>query len=101
MSRTKWDISTALKEFYRLLKRYPDEPQYLLVFTNYIRQFLRCDVQDHSLPTVEVMTVLKHEKPIIFTLMRRQKNSIFAFLTHIEMDLEEARKRINELTKIT
>jgi hypothetical protein len=97
MMDNRWDVPSALKEFNYLLKKYPDHPKFLLVFTNFIRQFLRCKVGDGYLPTVEVMTVLKHEKPIIFTLLRQQQSNTFAMLTYIEIEHEKALERLKKM----
>lgn len=92
----RWNVPSALNEFEELLKKYPDHPKHLLVFTNFIRQFLRCKTDDGYLPTIEVMSVLKHEKPIIFTLLRQQRSRTFEMLTYIDIEHEKALDRLKK-----
>lgn len=94
-------LSDALYEFDVLLKKHPDVPNSLPVFTNFIRYFLRTKTGDNSLPSVEVMTILKNEKPNIFSLIRKQSkhNMVMNMLTNVEMDVGEAESRLGQLKR--
>jgi hypothetical protein len=94
-------LSDALLEFDYLLKKHPDVPESLSVFTQFVRYFLRTKTSGEELPSVEVMTVLKNEKPNVFYLMKKQSknNVVMSMLTNIEMDMEEAENRLNRLKR--
>jgi hypothetical protein len=74
-------ISTPepVEEFFFLLEKFPDEPKHSYVFTNFLRNFLWNKPVNEALPTVEIMTIIKHEKPFI------------------EMDIKEAKRRLNKI----
>lgn len=101
MSQKTKKISDALLEFDYLLKKHPDVPESLSVFTQFVRYFLRTETSGDELPSVEVMTVLKNEKPSVFYLMKKQakNNVVMSMLTNIEMDIEEAENRLNKLKR--
>jgi hypothetical protein len=46
------------------------------------------------IPTIEIMSILKSERPIIFTLIRQNKVSYLSMLTHVVIDSEEAKERL-------
>ncbi len=86
----------VIDEFYYLIEKYPDHPKFLTIYTQYIRRFLQSKTEGETLPTVEIITVLKHEKPLIFSIMRRLRdNNTMNILTSIEMNIEDARTRLN------
>jgi hypothetical protein len=94
-------LPDALKEFDVLLKKQPDVPASLPVFNQFIRYFLRTKTGGEPLPSVEVMTIIRNEKPNVFSLMRRQSksNAVMNMLTNLEMDLEEAENRLERLKR--
>lgn len=101
MERKVTLLSDALYEFDVLLKKNPDVPQSLPVFTQFLRYFLRTKTGGEPLPSVEVMTILKNEKPNIFSLIRKQSkhNMVMNMLTNVEMDVEEATSRLGQLKR--
>jgi hypothetical protein len=100
MKRLRYDssISNAVEDFLGLLEKYPDQPKYLLGFTSFLRGFLRIKEVNEVLPAMEIMTVLKHERPLIFSLMREQSGNWIYTLTQFEMDIEEAKERLSRFT---
>jgi hypothetical protein len=94
------DLSQAIQKFEDLLEKHPDSPHSMSVFTQFIKTFLRTNTKDEVLPTIEIMTVLKHKKPLIFTLIKKgssQKNIVMDMITHIDVDLDEALQRLESL----
>lgn len=93
-------VRSAINELYSLLEKHPDDAKSLSIFIQFLRQFLRISSADKSLPTVEIMTVLKHKKPLVFSQMRKQTNNVlFNILTHVEMDLDSAETRLKEFIR--
>lgn len=93
-------IAKAIEEFYTFLDKYPDEPKSLSIFMRFLKEFLKIPTKNQTLPTIEIMTVLKQRKPIIFSIMRRQTNNVlYNILTQVEMELEVAEQKLNELLK--
>jgi len=90
----------ALETFEELLEEQPDDPKSVHAFTQFLRYFLRLKT-DMNLPSVEIMTLIKHYKPTVHMIMRRQaqNNTVLTMLTNVEMDLEEAKNRLNNLKK--
>lgn len=93
------DIKTLLKKFKKMLKEYPDNADSSYYFVNFLRLFLRMRPSLFILPTFEVMTIIKHEKPTIYYKLRTQGENDFTleFLTALTMDYEIAKKNIEEL----
>lgn len=97
-------LSDVLLEFDYLLKKHPDVPESVSVFTQFVKYFLRTYTAGEELPSVEVMAVLKNEKPNVFYLMKKQSrnNVVMSMLTNIEIDIDEAESTLNKLkTKIS
>ncbi|WCK55212.1 hypothetical protein PP175_04285 [Aneurinibacillus sp. Ricciae_BoGa-3] len=94
MKDTQDNLTGALQEFFFLLKKYPDDVRYVSEFRNFLRNFLRINSGRDSLPTMEVTTILKNDKPIIFKVMQESKENWLHILTHAVMDIHEARSRI-------
>ncbi|GEN35822.1 hypothetical protein [Aneurinibacillus danicus] len=94
-------ISDSVNDFFVLLENYPDHPKNLFVFTSFLRELVRETAIDKNSPIIEVMTVLRHEKPIIFYHMRKQTRDWMYMLTQIDMDIEEAKGRLNAIIKGT
>ncbi|WP_078557169.1 hypothetical protein [Bacillus alkalicellulosilyticus] len=95
------NIKSALIKFDKLLKETPDNKESVLAFKNFLLGFLRIKPKGASLPTVEVMTILKQEKPIVFSHLRKLSAYSFLFdvLTHIDMNPQKARDTLNSFKK--
>ncbi|BAU29702.1 hypothetical protein DFP93_10679 [Aneurinibacillus soli] len=94
-----WGLGRAVGEFFLLLEKYPDKSEHLVIFRNFLKLFLRSKTSNGVLATVEVMTVLKHERPVVFSMLKKQANmdSVLNLLIQLEMDIEEARKRLHDI----
>jgi hypothetical protein len=101
MERKLTLLPDALKEFEVLLKKQPDVPDSLPVFNQFIKYFLRTKTGGEPLPSVEVMTIIRNEKPNVFYLLRKQSktNVVMNMLTNVEMDLEEAKNSLDRLKR--
>lgn len=99
MSRKVYNIHIGdlVRGFFVLLENYPDHPQNLFVFTSFLKGFLRQRAFDETTPTIEVVTILKHERPVIFYHMRKQTEDWIYILTRIDMDVEEAKQRLHHI----
>jgi hypothetical protein len=95
------ELSKVLEEFDSLLEKKEDSPKSLPAFNQFLRYFLRTKTTNRSLPSIEVMTVLKHRKPVVFTVMKKesQGNAAMNMLTRLEMNIDEAIQRLEILKK--
>lgn len=92
------NMMKVLEEYEDLLAKYPDEPKSLPVFNQFFKLFLRTNTKGKPLPSIEVMAILKSQKPLVFSLMRKQSknNLVMDMLTHVDLDYEEAKERLNQ-----
>jgi hypothetical protein len=90
-------LVSALEEFRFLLKKYPDDVRNVAEFRNFLRTFLRLNSGNDTPPTLEVVTVIKYDKPLIFKVMQQSKENWLHFLTHATMDIHEARSRLAKI----
>lgn len=92
------ELKIQIKKFYILLQKYPDIPESAYDFVSFFRYFLRLKSQE-PLPTIEIMTVLKKNKPIVFFILRQmaKKNDTLGFLTGLSMEFEEAEQKLQKL----
>ncbi|WP_096198917.1 hypothetical protein [Bacillus sp. FJAT-45350] len=99
--KTPSNLLDAIKEFEKLMQTQPDTKDSLPVFLKFIRNFLRAKHPTLSLPTIEVMSIIKKTKPNVFYYLRRQgeRDHTLAMLTHITIDVEQAEERISTLKK--
>ncbi|MCM3789445.1 hypothetical protein M3221_13650 [Domibacillus indicus] len=93
------ELKTNIEKFFVLLKNYPNSVDSTFVFVRFLRSFLRGNIQKGVLPTIEVMTLIKEHKPIVFQTMRKlsEKDNILAFLTGLSMDIHEAETRLQSI----
>jgi hypothetical protein len=90
-------ISDLVNDFFVLLENYSDHPRNLFVFTSLLRGLVRKAAIDKNFPVIEIVTVLRHERPIIFYHIRKQTEDWIYVLSHIDMDIEEAKDRLNRI----
>ncbi|PLT35789.1 hypothetical protein [Bacillus sp. V5-8f] len=91
-----------LKKFNKMLVDYPDNADSASYFVSFLRLFLRQKPSSSYLPTIEIMTIIKHEKPTVFFMMRKLAKYDFnlELLTGLHMDYEKARENLqNQLKK--
>jgi hypothetical protein len=100
VSKKAYSLSVVnlVKDFFVLLENYSDHPRNLFVFTNFFRGVLRNKAIDEMIPAIELMTVLKYERPIIFHHMRKQTEDWIYILTRIDMEVQEAREKLYCIT---
>jgi hypothetical protein len=87
-----------VKYFFVLLENYSDHPRNLFIFMSFFKIVLRNKAIDEMIPVVELMTVLKYERPTIFHHMRKQTEDWIYVLTRIEMEVQEAREKLYCIT---
>lgn len=93
-------IKWAIREFFYLLNKYPDQTSEYIHFMLFIEDLLKLPYSEEELPINEIMAVLKKKKPNIFNLMRNQKrNMLLLFLTDVRMDEKEALIRLKKIVK--
>jgi hypothetical protein len=99
MNKEIQQIRACINKFYRLLNQYPDDPKSTFIYTNFLRQFLRLKPKEATLPTIEIISLLKHEKPIVFYLIKQQGkyDDTLELLTNIYIDPEKAKKNLHQI----
>jgi hypothetical protein len=91
-------LKKTIRKFYNLLKKYPDHTDSAYDFVIFLRSFLRLKTQE-PLPTIEIMTVLEKNKPIVFYILRQmaKKNKTLGFLTELSMEYKVAEQTLQKL----
>jgi hypothetical protein len=96
------ELKDALNKFEKLLQDHSDDDlKSVVTFKSFIRNFLRVRTNSVVLPTSEVMTILKHEKPNIFFHLRKnfQSEPLFDLLTQLEVDYHKAVVTLDKINK--
>lgn len=85
-----------IENFFELLEKYSDNPNNADIFINFIRLFLRTKLSGTMLPTVELMSLIKKEKPEIFAAIRQRGkyDLLLEFVTGIHMDTDNAEEKL-------
>ncbi|MGG3451889.1 hypothetical protein [Domibacillus aminovorans] len=93
------ELKMNVEKFFLLLQNYPDDFDSTSVFVRFLRSFLRINVQERVLPTIEVITLIKEQKPNIFRSIRKlsEEDNMLAFLTGLSMDSQEAESRLQSI----
>ncbi|WP_157800975.1 hypothetical protein [Bacillus solitudinis] len=97
MEKYNKELSEALKKFEIVLHNTPDEPNSVYIFNNFIRYFIRVKPGRFTLPASEIMAIIQHEKPLVFSLLRKQDSPYLYYLTNINLDFNEAKEKIETL----
>ncbi|HYK72491.1 MAG TPA: hypothetical protein VEV44_05060, partial [Pseudoneobacillus sp.] len=103
LNNSKHHLEGMIENFFELLKKYSDNPDNADIFINFIRLFLRTKSSGAPLPTVELMSLIKKEKPEIFAAIRQRGkyDLLLEFVTSIHMDTANAEERMKQyLSKI-
>lgn len=92
------ELQNSINKLFDILKQYPDSPKKTYDFIAFLKSFLRIK-STKPLPTIEVMTLIRHRKPIVFSNLRRMapNNQMLEILTELSMDIESAEERLNNL----
>lgn len=86
MEAGREEVVKKIKEFYKLLEVLPDQPSSVFGFIAFLRSIIRVK-SSVTIPTIEIMTILKVTKPIIFSTLRKKVNE-YEFLRFL-VDLSE------------
>lgn len=101
MKLQECELKKALKKFDVILQDLPDDGRFLHHYKSFIINFLRVKTKAVTLPTAEVMAVLKYRKPIIFSLLKKEyaNNLAIHIVTNINLDYEDGHTRLSEIKK--
>jgi hypothetical protein len=93
------ELKSKIRRFYSILEKYPDCSSNAVEFLNFLRSFLKLRVKD-PLPILEIMTIIKAYKPIVFFNLKQMSNQnmLLKILTENSMELKAAKERLNRLT---
>ena len=99
MKRNEHGLQEVLKRFESLLKQYPDKLESLHFFKTFIKGVLRVKSTTTNMPIAEFMSIIKHERPLVFKLLKQQSSndSYLKFLTEINMNNKAANNNISKL----
>lgn len=98
MAKEREELKNSIQKLYDLINNYPDDVKSVHEFVVYLRSFIRIETEE-PLPKKEVMTLIKHYKPIVFWGIKKmsQGNVMFDLLTHLTMDLEKAEENLEKI----
>ncbi|QDP39904.1 hypothetical protein [Radiobacillus deserti] len=93
------ELEAVLKKFDKLLRQYPDHLDHLGDFKSFLRSFLRVRTHYLTLPTSEVISIIKHEKPTIYYSLKAnlKDDPIFGFITQLDMSYELAKENLETI----
>lgn len=93
------DLKSSLDKFDQIMESHNDDRNSLPEFLNYLRGFLRVRDPKFTLPSAEIMTIIKKEKPVIFSLLKQQSpnHPSLELLTQLEIDYDKALERLQTL----
>ncbi|WP_078543518.1 hypothetical protein [Litchfieldia alkalitelluris] len=94
------DLKLQLQKFEKMLAAHEDNAESIYFYRNFLRQFLRTKTTSHFvLPTIEIMTILQHEKPGVFKALKRQSKGDFQleFITELSMNYTDAKQKIEHI----
>lgn len=100
MTEENEELKNSIERFYNLLNNYPDDSDTTHEFVVFLKSFLRIQ-SEQPLPTIEIMTLIKQYKPVVFSELRRMssKNLMLEILTELSTDLETANENLENLIK--
>ncbi|MFC0558508.1 hypothetical protein [Halalkalibacter alkalisediminis] len=92
------ELKDLLITFEKLLAKYPDTPDSVYVFKNFLKQMIRIKPKRMPVPSGEIMSIINHKKPIVFSMLRMQAsdNPFLYFLTDINMKFDQAETSIKQ-----
>ncbi len=96
------ELKDALVKFENLLNEYSDNANNVIPYKSFIKYFLKVKTKNITLPTSEILAVIKHERPLIYYQLKRNSasdNTLY-FLTHIDMNYESAQKKLLEIKNL-
>lgn len=98
MTKESVELKKSIKLFYNLLEKYSDEPDSAYEFLVFLRNLLKIQ-SETPLPTIEIMTLIKQYKPLVFYELRKMSNTnlMLEILTELSMDVGAAEKKLKDL----
>ena len=66
------ELNEALKKFRQVLRQYPDREKDYMEYKYFLRSFIKIRPRSAPLPTTAVISVIRHERPETFRLVRDQ-----------------------------
>ncbi|WP_026675025.1 hypothetical protein [Alkalihalobacterium bogoriense] len=96
MRKKETELVQVLKKLEKMLKETPDKKEAVLLYKTFLKNFLRTKTSSIPLPSVEVMTVIKHKKPTVFSLLRKEASysDVLYYLTNIEAKYQDAERKL-------
>lgn len=93
------NLLDSLIMFEELVEKKPDTADSVPDFLAFLRHFFRNKHPKYSLPTIEIISIIKHKKPTVFYFLRRQssRDPMLQLVIDVEIDLEKALERIQFL----
>lgn len=100
MTEKEQALKSNIQQLYKLLEKQPDESKEAYKFSAFLREFLRIE-SENDLPAIEVMTLIKHHKPIVFNQLRKmaEHNLMLEILTELSMDFQDAKNILEDILK--
>ncbi|MFC7371638.1 hypothetical protein ACFQPF_08110 [Fictibacillus iocasae] len=94
------ELAESLQRFRRILILYDDSMESLPIFTSYVRSLLQIRTKGFSLPTLEIMSVMREEKPNIVYYMRHYSpDDTIRMLSLLKMDYKQAKRKLEQLSE--
>lgn len=92
------ELEDALKQFRRIPKLYPDHKKDYMEYKYFLRSFIKIKTKSCPLPTTAVVTVIRHERPETFRLLREmmKDDPTFYFLTNLDMAYDQACQELSQ-----
>jgi len=96
---TNKELQRNIKKLYRMLDKYPDNPENFYEFLFYLRNLLRANRSGDILPMTEIMSVIKHYKPSIYSELKKRSNNnlMLEILTELSMDIDTADDNLKKI----
>lgn len=100
MTEDRNELKSCIQQFFKMLKQYPDDHSSTYEFVSFIKDLLRIQTKE-TIPTIEVMTLIKHEKPVVFSNLKKMSayNTMLEILTELSIDIETARENLRSIIK--
>ncbi|PSL46926.1 hypothetical protein B0H94_10577 [Salsuginibacillus halophilus] len=91
MQKEKRELLEQIQIFEDLLAEVPDDPSRLNDFVKQYRILLRLQPKNYTVPLIELTSLLKEEKPLIFRAMRSYSRSVMAVQAPLETTISKER----------
>lgn len=91
------NVVSSIKKFNNMIHNIPDDNKSIYEFYDFFKSL--SFVHSKNIPFVELGTILKHKKPVIFYGLKAlpEMNYTIKVVTSVHMDLHQALNNINEM----